>query len=115
MDWKLFKKQMTSLWKLFFAKISFAIIVFVALNANAATVGPLSEYCINEIQQSNNYYNYIKNIQPSVDKYFPEYSGYFKNVLGKFNDYGTGEKYIINKWISYFYVYLWWICFWPSE
>ena len=37
---------------------------------------------------------------PSVNKYFPEYSNYFRNILSKFNDYGTAEKYIINKWIE---------------
>jgi len=37
---------------------------------------------------------------PSVNKYFPEYSNYFRNVLSKFNDYGTAEKYIINKRIN---------------
>jgi len=57
-------------------------------------------YEVEEVTQSNNYYNYIKNIMPSVNKYFPEYSGYFRNVLSKFNDYGTAEKYIINKWIN---------------
>jgi hypothetical protein len=34
---------------------------------------------------------------PSVNKFFPEYSNYFRNVLSKFNDYGTAEKYMINK------------------
>lgn len=57
-------------------------------------------YEVEEVTQSNNYYNYIKNIMPSVNKYFPEYSNYFRNVLSKFNDYGTAEKYIINKWIN---------------
>lgn len=37
---------------------------------------------------------------PSVNKYFPEYSNYFRNVLSKFNDYGTAEKYLINKHIN---------------
>ena len=37
---------------------------------------------------------------PSVNKYFPEYSNYFRNVLSKFNDYGTAEKYLINKRIN---------------
>ena len=57
-------------------------------------------YEVEEVTQSNNYYNYIKNIMPSVNKYFPEYSNYFRNVLSKFNDYGTAEKYIINKRIN---------------
>ncbi len=83
------------LWKQFVAKVILAM-SFVALNANAAAVELWSEYSTTEIQQSNNYYNYIKNIQPSVDKYFPEYSSYFKNVLDKFNNYGTAEKYLIN-------------------
>lgn len=87
------------LWKQFVAKVILAM-SFVALNANAAAVELWSEYSTTEIQQSNNYYNYIKNIQPAVDKYYPQYSAYFKNVLAKFNDYGTGEKYIINKWIN---------------
>ena len=87
------------LWKQFVAKVILAML-FVALNTNAAAVEPWSEYSITEIQQSNNYYNYIKNIQPAVDKYYPQYSAYFKNVLAKFNDYGTAEKYIINKWIN---------------
>ena len=34
-----------------------------------------------------------------MDKYYPQYSAYFKNVLAKFKDYGTAEKYLINKWI----------------
>ena len=50
--------------------------------------------------QQSQYYDYIKNIQPSVDKYYPQYSAYFKNVLAKFNSYGTAEKYLINKWIN---------------
>ena len=87
------------LWKQFVAKVILAML-FVALNTNAAAVEPWSEYSITEIQQSNNYYNYIENIQPSVDKYYPQYSAYFKNVLAKFKDYGTAEKYIINKWIE---------------
>ena len=88
------------LWKQFVAKVILAMLLFSALNANAVAVEPWSEYIITEIQQSNNYYNYIKNIQPAVDKYYPQYSAYFKNVLAKFNDYGTAEKYIINKWIN---------------
>lgn len=50
--------------------------------------------------QQSQYYDYIKNIQPSVDKYYPQYSAYFKNVLAKFNSYGTAEKYLINKHIN---------------
>lgn len=65
-----------------------------------ATNEAIANFSVEETTQSNNYYNYIKNIQPSVDKYFPEYSSYFRNVLSKFNEYGTGEKYIINKWIN---------------
>lgn len=57
-------------------------------------------YEVEEVTQSNNYYNYIKNIMPSVNKYFPEYSNYFRNILSKFNDYGTAEKYLINKRIN---------------
>jgi len=57
-------------------------------------------YEVEEVTQSNNYYNYIKNIMPSVNKYFPEYSNYFRNVLNKFNNYGTAEKYLINKQIN---------------
>lgn len=37
---------------------------------------------------------------PSVNKYFPEYSSYFRNVLNKFNDYESVEKYLINKRIN---------------
>lgn len=54
-------------------------------------------YEVEEVTQSNNYYNYIKNIMPSVNKYFPEYSNYFRNVLSKFSSYDTAEKYIVNK------------------
>lgn len=50
--------------------------------------------------QQSQYYDYIKNIQPSVDKYYPQYSAYFKNILAKFNSYGTAEKYLINKHIN---------------
>lgn len=51
--------------------------------------------------QQSQYYDYIKNIQPSVDKYYPQYSAYFKNILAKFNNsYGTAEKYLINKHIN---------------
>lgn len=54
-------------------------------------------YEVEEVTQSNNYYNYIKNIMPSVNKYFPEYSNYFRNILSKFSSYDTAEKYIVNK------------------
>lgn len=57
-------------------------------------------YEVEEVTQSNNYYNYIKNIMPSVNKFFPEYSNYFRNVLAKINGYGTAEKYIVNKHIN---------------
>ena len=57
-------------------------------------------YEVEEVTQSNNYYNYIKNIMPSVNKYFPKYSSYFRNVLNKLNGYGTAEKYLINKRIN---------------
>lgn len=65
--------------------LTFVMMVTVVFAANA---------------QQSQYYDYIKNIQPSVDKYYPQYSAYFKNVLAKFNSYGTAEKYLINKHIN---------------
>ena len=55
---------------------------------------------IKEDYDKTKYFDYVRNTQPLIEKYFPQYSTYFKNVLAKFKEYGPAEKFLINKHIN---------------